>query len=91
MSNGARALIAVLVSSAVGAVYFSYLTAVPFPPGTARLVPVVWLVGCVKGWVWLIRALRTKEPRLLPIVALVLNAPNTLLAALFLLAAIMGG
>ena len=32
MSNGTRALLVVLASSAVGTGYYSYLTAVPFPP-----------------------------------------------------------
>ena len=32
MSNGGRALLVVLASSAIGAAYFSYLTAVPCPP-----------------------------------------------------------
>lgn len=91
MSNPGRALIVVLASSAVGASYFSYLTAVPFPPGIARLVPVAWCAACVAGWVWSIRALRAGDRMLLPIVALVLNVPNTMFAAIFLLAAVMGG
>ena len=38
--------------------YFSYLTAVPFPPGIVRLVPLAWFAGCVSGWVWSMRALQ---------------------------------
>ncbi len=91
MSNGGRALLAVLASSAVGAAYFSYLTAVPFPPGIVRLVPLVWVAACVAGWVWSIRALRAGAGRLLPIVALALNVPNTMFATIFLVAAMMGG
>ena len=89
MSNG-RALLVVLASSAVGAAYFFYLTAVPFPPGIVRLVPLAWFAACVEGWVWSIRALRTGVGRSLPIVALALNVPNTMFAAIFLLAATMG-
>ena len=91
MSNGGRALLAVLASSAVGAAYFSYLTAVSFPPGIVRLVPLAWFAACVVGWVWSIRALRTGNERVLPIAALALNVPNTMFAAIFLLAAMMGG
>ncbi len=90
MSNGGRALLVVLASSAVGAAYFSYLTAVPFPPGIVRLVPLAWFAACVAGWVWSIRALRAGDGRSLPIVALALNVPNTMLAAIFLLAAMTG-
>ena len=90
MSNGGRALLVVLASSVVGAAYFSYLTAVPFPPAIARLVPPAWFAACVAGWAWAIRALRTGERKPLPIVALALNLPNTMVAAIFLLAAMMG-
>ena len=91
MSNGSRALLVVLASSAVGAAYFSYLTAVPFPRGIVRLVPLAWFAACVAGWVWSIRVLHMGEGRLLPIVALALNVRNTMFAAVFLLAAVMGG
>ena len=90
MSNEGRALLVVLASSAVGVAYFSYLRAVPFPPGIARVVPLAWFAACVAGWVWSIRALRSGDGRSLPIVALALNAPNTMFAAIFLLAAMMG-
>ena len=91
MSNVGRALLVVLASSAVGASYFSYLTAVPFPPEIVRLVPIAWFAACVAGWVWSIRALRARDGVWLPIVALALNVPNTIFAAIFLLAAMMGG
>ena len=91
MSNQGRGLLVVLASSAVGAAYFTYLTVVQFPPGIVRLVPLAWLAACVAGWVWSIRALRAGDGRSLPIVALVFNVPNTIFAAIFLLAATMGG
>ena len=91
MSNGGRALLVVLASSAGGATYFAYLTADPAAPGIARLVPLVWFATCVIGWAWSIRALRTSEGKSLPIVALALNVLNTTFAAIFLLAAMMGG
>ena len=90
MSHGLRALLVILASSAVGAAYFSYLTAVPFPPGTARFVPLAWSAACVAGWVWSIQALRAGDGRSLSIAALVLNVPNTMFAVIFLLAAMMG-
>ena len=90
MSNDGRALLVVLASSVVGVAYFSYLTAVPFPPGIARLVPLAWFAACVAGWVWSIRALRAGDGRALPIVTLALNLPSTMFAVIFLLAAMMG-
>ena len=90
MSNGLRALLVVLASSAVGAACFSYLTAVPFPPGTVRFVPLAWFAACVAGWVWSIQALRAGDGRSLSIAALALNVPSTMFAAIFLLAAMMG-
>ena len=50
MSNGGRALLVVLASSAIGAAYFSYLTAVRFPPGIVRLVPLAWLYVVRPEW-----------------------------------------
>ena len=90
MSNEGRALLLVLASSAVGAAYFSYLMAVPFPPAIVRVVPLAWFAACVAGWVWSIRALRAGDGRSLPIVALAINVPNTMFAAIFMLAALMG-
>ena len=90
MSHGGRALLVVLASSAIGAAYFSYLTAVRFPPGIVRLVPLAWFVACIAGWMWSIRALRAGDGRSLPIMALALNIPNTMFAAIFLLAAMTG-
>lgn len=90
MSNGSRAWLSVLASSVVGAAYVSYLTAVPFPPEIVRLVPLAWCGACAAGWVWSIRAIRTGDGRSLSIVALALNVPNTMFAAIFLLAAMMG-
>lgn len=90
MSTEDRSLLVVLASGAVGVAYFSYLTAVPFPPGIVRLVPVVWFAACVSGWVLSLRALRGVDGRSLPMVALALNVPNTVFAAIFLLAAAMG-
>ena len=91
MSNQGRGLLVVRASSAVGAAYFTYLTMVQFPPGIVRLVPLAWSAACVAGWVWSIRALRAGDGGSLPIVALAFNVPNTIFAAIFLLAATMGG
>ena len=90
MSNGSRALLSVIAASVVGAAYFSYLTAVPFPPPIVRLVPPAWCAACIAGWVWSIRAIRVGDGRFLSVVALALNVPNTTFAAIFLLAAITG-
>ena len=91
MSNGSRALLSALVVSVVGAAYFSYLTAVPFPPQMVRLVPAAWCAACIAGWMWSIRAIRAGDGRSLSVVAaLALNVPNTMLAAIFLLGAMLG-
>ena len=63
MSNDGRSLLVVLASGVIGVAYFSYLTAVPFPPGIVRLVPLVWFAACVAGWVWSLRALRGADGR----------------------------
>lgn len=90
MSNGLRALLVVLASSAVGAAYFSYLNAVPFPPGTVRFVPLAWFAAGIAGWVWSIQAFRAGDGKSLSIAALALSVPNTMFAVIFLLAAMMG-
>ncbi len=91
MSNGTRALLAVFASSAVGTGYYLYLTAVPFPPGIVRLVPLAWLATSVVGWVWSVQALRVGDGKRPSVAALALNTPNTGFAVIFLLAAMMGG
>ena len=57
MSNGMRALLLVLGSAVLGAVYFSDTHTEPFQPDIVRLVPIVWLacalVAAVPGWPWL--------------------------------------
>ena len=55
------------------------------------LVPIAWCAACLAGWIWSIRALRAGDGISLPIAALALNVPNTMFAAIFLLAAVMGG
>ena len=58
-----RALLLVLGSAVLGAVYFLYLNAEPFPPAIVRLVPIVWLAGAVAGGVLAVRALRSNNNR----------------------------
>ena len=55
-----RALLLVLGSAVLGAVYFSYIHAEPFPPDIVRLVPIVWLAGAVVEGVLSPRALRNR-------------------------------
>lgn len=90
-SSPRRPLLIVVTSSVVGVAYFGYLTTVPFPPDIVRLVPLVWVAACLAGWVSAVRALRTNASRFLPVATLVLNVPNTALAAVFAIAAVMGG
>ena len=85
-----RALLLVLGSAVLGAVYFSYIHTQPFPPDIVRLVPIVWLAAAVVGGVLAARALRSNDNSLAAGLALVLNIPNAVFAAVFSMAAHMG-
>ena len=91
ISNGMRSLLLVLGSAMLGIVYFLYLKAEPFPPGIVRLVPIVWLAGAVVGGVLAARALQSNKNRVAAGLALALNIPNLIFAAVFSMAALMGG
>ena len=90
MNHSARALLAVVGSALVGALYFAYLRSEPFPPDVVRVVPLLWLAGCATGWILGVAALRVGTGRLPALAALILNVPNTLFAGIFALAAVMG-
>lgn len=90
MSIGTRALLLVAGSAATGAVYVLYLTVEPFPPDVVRLVPEVWLAGSLLGGALAARALTTTGDRLAAGLALVLDVPSALFAAMFSMAALMG-
>ena len=91
ISSGMRALLLVLGSAVLGAVYFLYLNAEPFPPGIMRLVPIAWLASAVVGGVLAARALRSNNNRVAAGLALALDIPNSVFAAVFSMAALMGG
>jgi hypothetical protein len=86
-----RALLLVLGSAVLGAVYFLYLNAEPFPPDIVRLVPIAWLAGAVAGGVLAARALRNNHNRVAAWLALALDIPNLVFAALFSMGALLGG
>ena len=90
MSNGMHALLLVLGSAVMGAMYFLYIHAEPFPPDIVRLVPIVWLACAVVGGVLAARALRSNNNRVAAGLALALNIPNSVFAAVFSMAALMG-
>lgn len=90
MSDGMRALLLVAGSAVVGTLYFVYLSAEPFPPDIVRLVPIAWLVGSVLGGVRAARALRSNSNRLAAGLAVALNVPSAVFAAVFSMAALMG-
>jgi hypothetical protein len=90
MTCGARALPVVAGSALIGALYFSYLRSEPFPPDAVRVVPVAWLAACATGWMLAVAGLRFDKRRLPAIAGMLLNVPNTLLAGIFALAAVMG-
>ena len=89
MSDGMRALLLEAGSAVAGAVYYLYVVAEPFPHDLARVVPIVWLVGAVLGGVVAAHALRTGS-RVTAVLALALTVPNTIVAAIFSIAALMG-
>ena len=51
--------------------------------------PLLWLAGCAMGWILVVAALRFDTRNLRALAALILNVPNTLLAGIFSLAAVM--
>jgi hypothetical protein len=89
MNHGARALLVIVGSAVVDALYFAYLRSEPFPPDFVRVVPLLWLAGCAIGWTLVVASLRFDSRKLRALVALILNVPNTLFAAIFSLAAVM--
>lgn len=62
----------------------------PFPPDIVRPVPMVWLVGAVVGGVLAARALTSNDNRVAAGLALALDIPSSVFAAVFSMAALMG-
>jgi uncharacterized membrane protein len=90
MTNSGRALLVVIASALIGVLYVAYLRSEPFPPDIVRVVPLLWLAGCATGWVLGIAGLRVDKRKLPALAGLILNVPNTLVAAVYSLAAVMG-
>jgi hypothetical protein len=90
VATSSRALSLVVGSGALGAAYYAFLQYTPFEPDIIRVVPFVWLVGVIWGWTFAVMALRVDARKLGAVIALILNIPNTGLAAIFALAALMG-
>jgi hypothetical protein len=89
-SNGIRALLLVVSSALLGVGYFLYLNAEPFPPGIVRLVPIAWFTAAVLAAVRAVRALITGSNKAVAVLAVILDIPNSVFAALFTMAALMG-
>ncbi|MBM4195168.1 MAG: hypothetical protein FJ202_12435 [Gemmatimonadetes bacterium] len=89
-SSGARALLLTIASGLVGGLYFSYLTAEPFPPDIVRLVPIAWFVAAVLGGALATRSVGGPGNKVIAWLAVALSVPNALFAAVFSLAALMG-
>ena len=86
-----RALPYVGGSAVLGAAYFLYLSLEPFPPDVARAVPIAWLATSAYG-AWLaVRDVRRPAGRVVSALTLALSVPNVLFAAVFAMAAVMGG
>jgi hypothetical protein len=84
------ALLVALVSAVVGAAYFAYLNATPFPPDAARLVPFLWLATAALGISLGIAALRARQSSFLGVGAILTGIASGAFAAIFSLAAVMG-
>lgn len=89
-SGGVPALALALVSAAVGVTYFSYLTATPWPPTVARVVPCLWLVAACWAVVLAVRTLRTRLGSGLAWVGLALGVVSAGFALVFTAAALLG-
>ncbi len=90
MTTGARALLVAIASALIGAAYFAYLNATPFPPGVARLVPLLWLAAAVAGVSLGVAALRAGQGAPLGLGAVIVGLPSAAFGAIFALAAAMG-
>jgi hypothetical protein len=78
-------------SIAIGASYFAYLNATSFPPDLARLIPLVWLAVAVAGISLGITAIRARRQVYLGVAGILLGLPSVAFAAIFAMAAAMGG
>ena len=87
---GLVALVVTVVAAAVGLGYFVYLNATPFPPAWVRIVALIWFVGALGGLVRGGRVLAGRGRKALALTSVVLSVPSIMLAAIFLLAALMG-
>ncbi len=79
-----------IASSVLGAVYYAYLVAVPFPPDTVRIIPVLWLIVALAGLSFGIALTFSEKDRLRGVATVVLSVPNIFFAAIFALGALMG-
>ena len=87
---GLVALVVTVASVAVGIAYFVYLNATPFPPVWVRIVALIWFVCALGGLVLGVRVLSGRGRNALAVISVVLSVPSIMLAATFLLAALMG-
>ena len=90
LSSGMRALLLVVGAAVFGAAYVLYLKTEPFPSDIVRIIPFAWLAGSIVGATLATRALRSGGNRPAAGLAFALSMPNTALAALYAMAALMG-
>ena len=90
VSEGIRALLLVAGSALLGMTYCLYLKVEPFPADLVRLVPFAWLAGAVVGGFRAARALQRDRARWPAVLALVLDVPSAVFAAIFSMAVLMG-
>ena len=83
------ALIVTAISVVIGASYFTYISAIPFPHDLVRVVPFVWLLAALTGFTMVVPASRTMSTRA-RLLLYVLAVVNILLAGAFSLGALMG-
>lgn len=79
-----------VISVGTGLAYFTYLQATPFPPTTARIVPLIWLgVSCLSVALAL-QKVKDGRRGAYTWIALLLGVPSALFALLFSAAAMLG-
>lgn len=78
------------LSLVIGAAYYLYLVNTSYPLAVIRIIPFVWLVSSITGFIMGIQAMRVGEIRLSDIIISALSLLSIILAAIFSLASLMG-
>lgn len=89
-SGGSLALALSVLSVAIGLGYYRYLVATSFPPDWVRIIPFLWLAVCCLALALAVRTVKHDRRAGYAWLALVLDIPSGLFAAVFAMAALLG-